>query len=283
MLKSLFVALFAGTILAVGAAEEGIAHFQLGDMELIALQDTAASMKNSIFRGAEEEELLRLAPTGESPASVNVFLLKREEKSILVDTGNGGSRGSMADKLQKLDINPEMIDAILLTHMHFDHIGGLVSETGEAFFPKAVVYVSTLERDYWSSLAAGTGGERAMKVLTAYGGRIKTFSNGTEVLAGIAGLEAFGHTPGHTVFETDSLLILGDLLHSAALQFPNPDICATYDMDMLKAIKSRKEFYEKAAVSGKTVAGMHLPFPGIGKIDKDDAGNYRFTPWEVIP
>ena len=105
----------------------------------------------------------------------------------------------------------------------------------------------------------------------------KVFEFGEEVLPGIKALDAAGHTPEHTVFDTGSLLIVGDLLHAAAIQFPHPEACATYDTDPEKAIQTRKYFYDLAVSSSKPVAGMHLPFPGIGKISKDTNGQYSYS------
>lgn len=109
-------------------------------------------------------------------------------------------------------------------------------------------------------------------MLHAYGSRVRTFRFGEEVLPGIKALDASGHTPGYTVFETDSLLIVGDLLHVAALQIPRPEVCTIYDMNPSGAVWARRRFYEFAASSSKPVAGMHLPYPGIGRIGRSAAG-----------
>ena len=94
-------------------------------------------------------------------------------------------------------------------------------------------------------------------------------------------IEATGHTPGHSVFlvesEGKSLLILGDLIHAAVLQFPLPDECASYDMDASAAVKTRKLILAMAAAKDIPVAGMHIPFPGMGRVKVEGKG-FGFTP-----
>lgn len=272
--------LLAGTAaisMTAAAAEPENRTFHSGAFEVTAIQDAPSTMRAGLFPAIPETEFCKLAGAPLAPASVNVFLLKRDGKSILVDTGNGGERGTAIRKLRQLGIAPEMIDVILLTHMHGDHIGGLLNAAGGAAFPTAIVYVAEPERDYWLSEEAGSGGALAGKVRTAYGDRLKTFRFGEEPVPGIKALDASGHTPGHTVFDTGDLLIVGDLLHAAAIQFPHPEVSATYDMDPEKAARVRRHFYDQAAASAKPVAGMHLPCPGVGRIHRE-AARYVYAP-----
>lgn len=87
------------------------------------------------------------------------------------------------------------------------------------------------------------------------------YASGGKVVA----MEAVGHTPGHTVFQVGKLLIIGDLIHGAALQLEHPEICATYDMDKQEAIKTRKNLLQYARENGLVIAGMHLPVPAFIK------------------
>lgn len=261
--------------------EKKMREFRFGEWTLTALQDASSTMRRELFPALPEKEFVRLAGGRQAPASVNVFLLKRGDgQTVLVDAGYGSGRGSMEKELKRAGIAPEKISAVLLTHMHGDHIGGLIDSEGKAFFPAAKLYVSAPEQEYWQNNApASAGGDRARTVLKAYDGRVITFCFGEEPLPGIRALDASGHTPGHTVYESDSFLILGDLLHAAAVQFARPEISATYDMDPEKAVSARRRFYDLSERSAKPVAGMHLPFPGVGKITRSRTDGYVYTPY----
>lgn len=276
MIRQLLLAGIAAFTHGVAAGNTNITLAN-GKFEMIAIQDAASTMRAGLFPQLPEEEFHTLAGGPVAPSSVNVFLLRRDGKHILIDTGNGGKRGSLLAKLEALDIAPEKIDFILLTHMHGDHIGGLLDEDNQPVFPNATLYVAAPERSYWEGRATGSSGAGAAAVFRAYAGRVKTFQFGDEVLPGIRAIDAAGHTPGHTVFDTGEMLVLGDLLHAAAIQFPRPELCAVYDMNQEQAAAARKRIYELASKTSQPVAGMHLPFPGIGRIQQD-AAQFIFLP-----
>ena len=101
----------------------------------------------------------------------------------------------------------------------------------------------------------------------AYGAKITPFRAGDKVEEIFDSHFTPGHTPGHTVFEYGRFLFTGDILHSAALQFSDPEICASYDMNKPLAVKYRKKILSYAAKKGLIVAGAHIPFPGTGKVE----------------
>jgi glyoxylase-like metal-dependent hydrolase (beta-lactamase superfamily II) len=249
-------------------------------------------MDISLFSGpASPEQRRKYFTDGKSPSSINVFLLEikgAERRLYLMDAGFGQlgpGKSDLPEQLRALGAAPGDIDGVLLTHMHTDHIGGLLKD-GKRAFPRAAIVVSAPEINYWTALAGKEPGNPnaalVKKVLSAYGADIKTpFVFGEEVLPGVQALDASGHTPGHTVFNLEAdggrLLIIGDLLHAAALQFPLPDECPRYDMDTQAAVKARKRILDLAAERNIPTAGMHIPFPGTGSVNKDGAG-YAFAP-----
>ena len=273
MWKWLTVLLLAGNI--AFAADPCEKTFDFEEGKLTAIQDAPGGMPLSIFHGGKPAVMKRLVPDGKVPSSFNVFLIQRNGKRILVDAGNGGRKGSLVRRLRSLGIAPEEIDAVLLTHMHGDHIGGLLTSDNKAAFPRAAIYVSEPERGYWSKQKNAA---LAQKVLRIYRKRFHVFPRNSSVLEGISARDAAGHTPGHTVFALGNIRFIGDVIHGAALQFPNPAICAVYDMDRGEAVAVRRKVLEEAAENREIIAGGHLPYPGIGTVRKNADGSMEFLP-----
>lgn len=239
---------------------EGIALTQIGDMQLYTLLDMASSMDQALFPDLDSSLSNQLIPSGKAPSSISVFLLQRNGKNILFDTGMGFS---FKDKLDTLGLSTSDIDAVIISHFHADHISGLMSNDSTTF-SKAQLFLPAPEMDAFNNGTAHTMLATFIKNLeTAYEGRITLVSADSLVYEGIRAHAAFGHTPGHMVYEVDQFLFAGDLLHAAAIQFSHPEICATYDADKEEAIKSRLFYYNEAATRQMTMAASHLPFPGV--------------------
>jgi glyoxylase-like metal-dependent hydrolase (beta-lactamase superfamily II) len=186
-----------------------------------------------------------------------------------------------------LGITPEQVDAILITHMHGDHFGGILKDD-RLLFPNAEIFLSKPEYDYCMSDDARNP-EDARKVIEKCQANLHLFQP-TEIdakpvvlIPGIRAVAAFGHTPGHTLYMVESgkekLLIWGDLTHAMAIQMPYPQVAVTYDVNPDMAIASRKKVLEYAAKNKIPIAGMHHAFPGMGKITKASIG-YSFTPFK---
>ncbi len=294
MRSALFIAIavltFSGILSHTGAAEPRA--FPIGAVRVWAIADNTGDRDMSAFIG-DADVIKRYAPTGKSPSGTLCFLLESAEGTFLLDAGNGNPPGDaraslLMEGLRKTGVSPENIDAVIISHMHGDHIGGLAWE-GKPAFPNAVVKIGRIERDFWmdeTNLAQfpdrKANFDLAKKILSLYDGKVETFEFGAEVVPGLTAMDARGHTPGHTAFllESDSgkLLFAGDFLHSAVLQFPRPDINGRYDMLPDFARMSRRELLAKAAWEGMPVAGVHLPFPGIGEVKADGPEGFSFKP-----
>lgn len=190
-------------------------------------------------------------------ASMSCFLLQTEDKNILFDTGLGAPSSQLTARLQEIGLTPDSIDLIYLTHLHGDHIGGMMKE-GKTVFKKAEVYVNRLEAEAWNNMTDDKS-LQAKEMLAAYKNQLHLFEAGDTLEHHIITMAAYGHTPGHTAFQKDSLLIVGDLMHGVALQMEHPEYCARYDMNQEDAVAARKKIMEYARKNGLTMYGMHFP------------------------
>lgn len=260
-----------------------------GQIQVFSIQDRPGEMSIDLFSGpATPEERQRYFTDGKASGSFNVFLMRIAGKNILVDSGFGTVAPGKSDLIPALDtlgLAPESVDVVVLTHLHMDHAGGLLLHKKRAF-PNAKIMVSKPELDYWLALADKSPDDAnaaLVKTITEVYGKdiLPPFALGDNILPGVTALDASGHTPGHTVLHVaedgKNLLILGDLIHAAALQFALPQECASYDIDPAAAIASRIKILDLAANENMEIAGMHIPLPPYGGIKKQGQG-YLFEP-----
>lgn len=191
------------------------------------------------------------------PSSVSVMLLETDGQQLLFDAGNGNEKSQMLPKLQEIGYAPTDIDAIFITHLHGDHIGGLVKD-GTPVFPQAKLYVPSVELDAWTQSAESTP-KNVQAMMDAYGENLVKFSIGDALPCGVEAMAAYGHTPGHTLYRSGDKLIAGDIMHGVALQKEHPEFCARFDMDKEQAVASRKAVLELVKKEGWTMYGMHFP------------------------
>lgn len=182
---------------------------------------------------------------------------------ILFDTGLGGKDSRLLPLLSLMGLTPADIGFIYLTHLHGDHIGGLM-DGGRAVFPAAQVFVAKQEFRGWMRMPAGKRAQ-VERMARAYRLNLHFFDFGDYLPGGVETIDASGHTPGHTAFRVGDLLIAGDIIHGAALQLADLDLCPTYDMNPAEARAARKRILQLARTDSLVMAGMHLPAPGFMK------------------
>lgn len=267
---------------------DGVKAYKVGDVTVWAVADAISERDLGVFPAATPEITAQYTPTGKAASAIMTYVIQHDKKIILVDTGLGGPASTMLQGLASLGIKPADVSHVLLTHYHGDHIGGLISN-GAKVFPNAKIYSAKMEHDYWLSYAnmqanpdRRSGFELARQIFRLYEDADVVFEFDDTVLPGITALNAVGHTPGHTVFLLESqgqkLLFWADLVHAAVLQFPRPDINATFDMNPIQAAAARERFMALAAKENLPIAGAHLPFAGIGLVKVNPAGGYLYQP-----
>jgi glyoxylase-like metal-dependent hydrolase (beta-lactamase superfamily II) len=261
-------------------SNENIFSKTVGDYKVCLLSEGQQKGNTGILIGATPEMIQEQIPEGTFPNASNAFLVQTPDKNILVDTGYGRL---LLDNLESIGLNAGQIDVVLITHMHGDHIGGLLKE-GKIVFPNACLYIARPEHDYW----VGENNAGAVNVIKAYEKQLVLFEPNelenitVSLLPGITPLAAYGHTPGHTVFlvesKEDKLLIWGDLTHAMAIQMPYPQVAVTYDVNPEEAIQSRIAILKYVSENDIPIAGMHIAYPAIGEIRTVPGKGYEFTP-----
>ena len=272
------------------AAKPGTTVYKLGDIEMIAVRDQISERSRDLLIG-DAGHIARLMPEAKTAGALNVFVVRTKESITLIDTGWGAPRGQALENLKQIGITPDMIDTILFTHLHGDHVSGLLTE-GKPIFPHAVIYVPAAEYAYWfndsemSKSANKAGFTLARQGILAYGGRVRTFEPGVEVIPGITAIDEAGHTPGHVGYLVKSkdkqLLVWGDLTHFTEVQLAAPGIAVKYDVDPKQAIASRQVILTWVADARIPVAGMHIVYPGVGWVHAEDSHSYVFEPIDEL-
>ena len=278
-------------------------RMMLGNFQVTALSDGTVALPvdkllTQVTPARVESLLARSYLKAPVETSVNAYLVHTGAKLVLIDAGAAGlfgpTLGKLLGNLKAAGYQPEQVDEIYITHMHPDHVGGLVAD-GKMAFPNAIVRADMREGAFWlkqenlDKAPADAKGffQGAMASLNPYvaSGKFKPFDGETELVPGIRAIPARGHTPGHTIYAVESqgnkLVVWGDLMHVAAVQFAMPSVTIQFDTDAKAAAPQRRKNYADAAKKGYFVAVAHISFPGIGKLRADGKG-YEWLPANYV-
>jgi glyoxylase-like metal-dependent hydrolase (beta-lactamase superfamily II) len=280
------VFLISATFSLYGQNAAGTYRAKIGPVEVIALQDGEVKLDPALLRGIDPADVRSLLGNGDPvQTSVNAFLVRSGGHTVLVDAGGrgkimSGELGFLAERLRSAGISPESVEAVLITHLHFDHVSGLITEDGKRAFPKAQVRLAKAEYDFWMNPeleAKADEGSRGMirqtkAALAPYQaeGALRPFAPGEAPFAGVEAIPLAGHTPGQTGYAfgkgKNAVWFVGDVVHFGGVQFKRPDATVSFDSDPAKAVASRLELLNRAVSSGAVLAAAHMAFPGLGRV-----------------
>jgi glyoxylase-like metal-dependent hydrolase (beta-lactamase superfamily II) len=263
-------------------AQNNIYKYKFGSYALYLLSEGEGERNTDILIDATDEMRKQCVPDGKFRNAINCFLLETGKEVFLFDTGLGIN---LFDNLRSLRRTTGEINAIFMTHLHGDHFGGLIKD-GDKKFANAKIYIPKPEYDYWMSDDAKNA-DNVRKVLKMYEDNIVLFQPGTfeepyKLINGVNAIAIYGHTPGHTGYLVESdnnkIFIWGDITHAMAIQMPYPQVAVTYDSHPKTAVESRELALKYLETNKIPVAGMHIPFPAMGYVIKNDGQGYDFKP-----
>lgn len=277
----------------------GFHRVRLGEAEVLSLNDgvTRRPLAEGFVRNAPLADVrAALAgqglPTEYLDVPYTAFFAAIGGRRVLMDTGfgdwGGPTTGKVQGHLQAAGVSPEQVDAVVITHFHGDHINGLRLRSGAFPYSRAKVYVPEPEYAFWMDDARMEAAPAAMKpafenVRRVFAqmpaGMLQRFTPGAEPVPGIASIAAFGHTPGHTLFEVgrgrESFTFVADTTNVPSLFALNPDWAVMFDMDAEAARVTRRAVFTRLAERGGLVGGYHFPGTAIGRLSVQGQG-FRF-------
>lgn len=276
----------------------GFYRMALGDFEVTVLNDGTVDLPMDQLLHQKPEKTVKALEHHflKTPVetSVNAFLVNTGSKLVLIDTGAGAlfgpTLGKLVGSLKAAGYQPEQVDEIYISHLHGDHVGGL-GPLDKPAFPNAVVRMDKRDADHFlskvnlekASAQAKGNFQGPMHAVAAYAnaGKLQVFDGNTELVPGVRASSSYGHTPGHTTYVVENkgqkLVLLGDLMHNAAVQFPDPSVTIQFDSDAKAALAQRKAAFAEAAKQGYWMAASHLPFPAVGHLRAEGKG-FKFFP-----
>jgi glyoxylase-like metal-dependent hydrolase (beta-lactamase superfamily II) len=266
-----------------------LAQIKIGRFEVTFLTDGYTDMPFNYFTGRTPEEVEKAAAgifTARKSGiriAFNQYLINDGERLILVDSGPAGAigrTGMLPGALEAIGVEPRAVDAVILTHMHFDHISGLIAG-GRANFPNAEVYADRRDVTYFTDPAKRAAAPGFLKssfdasaeVVRLYP-KLQQTDGERQITRGISIVDLTGHTPGHVGVRIedggDSLLLVSDTLFHPSVHPQAADVGFVFEQDPAAALTMRQRFFPRAAEERALIAATHMPFPGLGRIVREN-------------
>jgi glyoxylase-like metal-dependent hydrolase (beta-lactamase superfamily II) len=247
-----------------------------GEWRVWSLSDGYLDMPATLLRDPQNKPMPQAVQAGPLRLSVNCFALAGPGvDGVLIDSGGGGwapTLGRLEQTMAEAMIDPASITVLALTHIHQDHVHGLLTPDGRVLFPnlRAIVISETAVEGFFAEAQ-----------LARFRPLLKPIRNGDEVAGRLRAVALPGHAPGHTGYAfdmgEDHILFFGDVVHVPDLQFGNPAFSWGYDDDQPAARATRLKVFRDAAEAGTWIAGAHLGRPGIGRVVREGEA-YGYEP-----
>ncbi len=285
---------------AAGSSVTGLAaarEFRIGEAIVTALSDGFLPIDASVLTGIDAEGFSALLADAYLPGpahltGVNAYLIDHGGRLTLVDAGTGTAFGDglghLVATMSALGLDPTAVDAVCATHLHPDHIGGILTDAGNPF-ANATLHVHGADLAFWGNADIKSQApsefqgffDMATEAVAAFGDRLMPFTGEADLGVGLTAMPLAGHTPGHTGFVLssgdDTLLFFGDVVHVGPVQFPRPEVTIGFDVDAEMAAATRARVFDMANADRLRIAGAHISFPGVGYVEAASEG-YRFVP-----
>ncbi|WP_406275840.1 MBL fold metallo-hydrolase [Nocardia sp. NBC_00881] len=275
---------------------------QVGDIEVLVISDGVLPIAaETIAYNADSADLAAWLDDMFLPPEVlewplNVVVVRSGDQTVLIDAGLGlefpdfQQAGRLAMRLKAAGIDVASVTDVVLTHLHMDHIGGLLGDgLGHELRPDLRVHVAAAEAEFWeapdfshTSMPAGVPDalrSAATRFLEEYRGRLRSFETEHEVAPGVVAVRTGGHTPGHSVVRlasgSDRLTFAGDAVFQVA--FDRPDWFNGFEHDPEEAARVRVRLLQELAANREALVATHLPFPSVCHV-ATAGNNFRCVP-----
>lgn len=275
---------------------------QVGDVEVMVISDgvlpiTASTLATNVAPADLSAWLKDMhLPPEITDWPLNVAVVRSGDRVILVDSGLGSEfpgfprAGQLAMRLDAAGVDPASVTDVVLTHLHMDHIGGLLVDGLRGRLRTDLrVHLAAAEADFWEApdfsrtvMPAPIPDvlrSTATKFLDLYRGQLRPFETEHEVAPGVLIRRTGGHTPGHSIVRVESrgeaLTFAGDAVFQPG--FENPDWQNGFEHDPEESTRVRLRLLKELAATGEQLVATHLPFPSLCHVA--EAGNaFRFVP-----
>ncbi len=277
-------------------------RFKLGTAECTVVSDGQLPLgdPNASFLNTTKDEISReltenFLPTANAVLEQNVLVINTGNQVVLFDTGMGSDKlfapttGKLQATLKGAGIDPASIDAVVMSHAHIDHCGGLVADNGSLNFPNAQYFIGEPDFAYWTDdgkipanyPARANFLAQARKNLLPVKERIHFYKDHEEILPGITALGAPGHTVSHSIFMINmggkQLCYIGDLAHHPVLLLERPRTQFAFDTDPVQSAESRVRMLTMLAANRVPLLAYHFAWPGVGHVARQGEG-FRYYP-----